>query len=65
MVRFAQKAIQHDFGFLRILRAATVEREALYATLVSLGATEMMAERLMQDFPSAPDGMPGDRRLHQ
>ena len=27
------------------------DREALYAMLVSLGATKMMAERLMQDSP--------------
>jgi hypothetical protein len=43
--------IQHDFGFPRIIRAEDAEREALYALLVSLGATKMMAERLMQDYP--------------
>ena len=42
--------IQHDFGFPRIIRTAAAEREALYAMLVSLGATKMMAERLMQDY---------------
>jgi hypothetical protein len=43
--------IQHDFGFPRIIRAAAAEHEALYAMLVSLGATKLMAERLMQDYP--------------
>jgi hypothetical protein len=43
--------IQHDFGFPRVIRAEDAEREALYAMLVSLGATKMMAERLMQDYP--------------
>jgi hypothetical protein len=33
----------------RPLRGA--EREALYAMLVSLGATKLMAERLMEDYP--------------
>ena len=43
--------IQHDFGFPRIVRSEDAEREALYAMLVSLGATKMMAERLMRDYP--------------
>jgi hypothetical protein len=33
------------------VRAEAEEREALYAMLVSLGATKLMAERLMQNFP--------------
>jgi hypothetical protein len=41
--------IQHDFGFPRVTEDA--ERAALYAMLVSLGATKMMAEQLMQDYP--------------
>ena len=51
MAQAATNVIQHDFGFPRIWRAEDAEREALYAMLVSLGATKMMAERLMQDFP--------------
>ncbi len=51
MAQLAQTIIQHDFGFPRLVRADDVERAALYAMLVSLGATKMMAERLMQDFP--------------
>ena len=43
--------IQHDFGFPRIVRSEDAEGEALYAMLVSLGATKLMAERLMQDYP--------------
>ena len=43
--------IQHDFGLPRIVREEDAEREALYAMLVSLGATKMMAGRLMQDYP--------------
>jgi hypothetical protein len=43
--------IQHDFGFPRIVRAEDAEREALYSMLVSLGATKLLAERLMQDYP--------------
>ena len=43
--------IQHDFGFPRVIRAENAEREALYALLVSLGATKLMAERLMQAYP--------------
>jgi hypothetical protein len=42
--------IQHDFGFPRVIRAEDAERAALYAMLVSLGATKMMAERLIQDY---------------
>jgi hypothetical protein len=43
--------IQHDFGFPRIVREEMAEREALYAMLVSLGATKMMAGQLMRDYP--------------
>ena len=43
--------IQHDFGFPRVIGAEDAERAALYAMLVSLGATKIMAERLMQDYP--------------
>jgi hypothetical protein len=43
--------IQHDFGFPRIVRPAGQEEDALYAMLVSLGATRIMAERLMRDYP--------------
>jgi hypothetical protein len=43
--------VQHDFGFPRLVRAEDVERAALDAMLVSLGATKMMAERLMHEFP--------------
>jgi len=35
----------------RLVRTGEAELEALYAMLVSLGATKMMAERLMQDYP--------------
>jgi hypothetical protein len=38
--------IQHDFGFPRIVRAEDAEREALYAMLVSLGATKHMAHEV-------------------
>lgn len=51
MAQLAQNIIQHDFGFPRIVRVEDAERAALYAMLVSLGATKTMAERLMQDFP--------------
>jgi hypothetical protein len=51
MAQLAQNVIQHDFGFPRLVRADDAERAALYAMLVSLGATKTMAERLMQDFP--------------
>jgi hypothetical protein len=51
MARLARNIIQHDFGFPRLVRSGDAELEALYAMLVSLGATKMMAERLMQDFP--------------
>jgi hypothetical protein len=43
--------IQHDFGFPRVIRAEDAEREALFSMLVSLGATKMMAEQLMRDYP--------------
>jgi hypothetical protein len=43
--------IQHNFGFPRVMRAEGAERAALYAMLVSLGATKMMAEQLMQEYP--------------
>jgi hypothetical protein len=51
MAQSAQNVIQHDFGFPRVARAEDDERAALYAMEVSLGATKMMAERLMEDFP--------------
>ena len=51
MAQLAQDFIQHDFGFPLLVRADDAERTALYAMLVSLGATKAMAERLMQDFP--------------
>lgn len=51
MAQLAQTVIQHDFGFPRLVRAEDAERGALYAMLVSLGATKAMAERLMEDFP--------------
>jgi hypothetical protein len=51
MAQSAQNVIQHDFGFPRLVRTADAERAALYAMLVSLGATKTMAERLGQDFP--------------
>jgi hypothetical protein len=51
MAQSAQTIIQHDFGFPRLVRPDEAERAALYAMLVSLGATKTMAERLMQDFP--------------
>jgi hypothetical protein len=47
----ARNVIQHDFGFPRIVRREDAEREGLYALLVSLGATKMMAERVMQAYP--------------
>jgi hypothetical protein len=50
MASSATNVIQHDFGFPRLVRAEDAEREALYAMLVSLGGTKMMAERLMQVF---------------
>lgn len=51
MAQPAHNVIQHDFGFPRLVRADEAERAALYAMLVSLGATKTMAERLRQDFP--------------
>jgi hypothetical protein len=51
MASAATNVIQHDFGFPRVVRAEDAEREGLYAMLVSLGATKMMAEQLMRDFP--------------
>jgi hypothetical protein len=33
------------------LRTEEAQVEVLYAMLVSLGATKMMADRLMQDYP--------------
>jgi hypothetical protein len=51
MASSATNVIQHDFGFPRVVRAEEAEIEALYAMLVSLGATKMMADRLMVDFP--------------
>jgi hypothetical protein len=51
MGQAAQNVIQHDFGFPRIARAEDAEMAALYALLVSLGTTKMMAEQVTQDFP--------------
>jgi hypothetical protein len=51
MANHVSNVIQHDFGFPRVIRAENAEREALYALLVSLGATKLMAERLMQAYP--------------
>jgi hypothetical protein len=51
MAWFAQNVIEHNFGFPHAVRSDDAEREGLYATLVSLGLTKMMAERLMRDFP--------------
>lgn len=46
-----QNVIQHDFGFPRITGSTDPELDALYAMLVSLGATKMMAQKLMENFP--------------
>jgi hypothetical protein len=46
-----QNVIQHDFGFPRLVRPAEQEEAALYAMLVSLGATRLMAEKLMRAYP--------------
>ena len=47
-----QNVIQHDFGFPRIIvRSGDLEIEALYAMLVSLGATKLMAQKLMKNYP--------------
>lgn len=46
-----QNVIQHDFGFPRVANSTDAELEALYAMLVSLGATKMMAVKLMESFP--------------
>jgi len=49
-----QNVIQHDFGFPRIIvRSGDAEIEALYAMLVSLGATKLMAQKLMKDYPES------------
>jgi hypothetical protein len=48
----SQRVIQHDFGFPRLVDADDAEVSALYAMLVSLGATKMMAETLMRDYPA-------------
>jgi hypothetical protein len=52
MAQLAQNVIQHDFGFPRFVDAADAEVSALYAMLVSLGATKMMAENLMRGYPA-------------
>ena len=49
--RFTQNVIHHNFGFRRVTHPADAEIEALDDMLVSLGATKLMAERLMQDLP--------------
>jgi hypothetical protein len=64
MANPVSNVIQHDFGFPRIVREEDAEREALYAMLVSLGATRTMAERLMQAYPQHAT-VPGDCRLRQ
>ena len=46
-----ENVIQHDFGFPRTVRPAEQEEAALYEMLVSLGATRIMAERPMRDYP--------------
>ena len=51
MASQGDNVIQHDFGFPRIVRGEDAECQALYGMLVSLGATKMMAERLMDDYP--------------
>jgi hypothetical protein len=51
MAQAATNVIQHDFGFPRVARVEDAEMAALYALLVSLGATKMMVEQVMQDFP--------------
>jgi hypothetical protein len=51
MASSATNVLQHDFGFPRVVRAEEAEIEALYAMLVSLSATKMMADRLMVNFP--------------
>jgi hypothetical protein len=48
----SQRVIRHDFGFPRLVDADDAEVGALYAMLVSLGATKMMAEKLIQDYPA-------------
>ena len=49
-----QNVIQHDFGFPRIIvRSGDAEIEALYAMPVSLGATKLMAQKLMKDYPES------------
>jgi hypothetical protein len=48
----SQRVIRHDFGFPRLVDPDYAEVGALYAMLVSLGATKMMAEKLMQDYPA-------------
>jgi hypothetical protein len=52
MARFAQNVIQHDFGFPRAARSGDADFEARYTMLVSLGATKLMVDRLMQDLRS-------------
>jgi hypothetical protein len=64
MANPVSNVIQHDFGFPRIVREEDAEREALYAMLVSLGATRTMAEWLMQTSRQHAI-VPGDCRLRQ
>jgi hypothetical protein len=49
--RFTQDVIHHNFGFRRVTHPRDAEIEALDDMLISLGATKLMAGRLMQDFP--------------
>jgi hypothetical protein len=51
MAQTAHNVIQHDFGFPRIVRDDDAEIAALYGLLVSLGATKMMAEQVIEAFP--------------
>jgi hypothetical protein len=46
------------FRLPRIVRAEDAEREALYAMLVSLGETKLMAGRLMPGLPTPCRGLP-------
>jgi hypothetical protein len=51
MVYADQNVIEHDFGFPRVVNSAEAKLEVLYAMLVSLGATKMIAQRVMTKFP--------------
>jgi hypothetical protein len=49
MAHGAQNVIQHGFQLPRIVSSTDNELEALYAILVSLSATKMMAQRQQGD----------------